>query len=168
MKICFLKNFVYQLSFVAFLLPTICFSAVHNITSSSLDASSPSLFNGTIAWVSSDGEDQDIFYWNGSTTYKITNDPELDESPSLYNGTIAWTKRLKQPYDKSASEIYYWDGNEIQNLTNSARNEYTPSLYNGTIAWAVYKHDSNYKEIFYWDGRSIITGSLHLLLREYP
>ena len=120
------------------------------ITDNSINDINPSLHNGAIAW---SGEDEngyfEIFYWNGSTTEKITNDGNIyNVNPSLYNGTIAWND------ENGGNEILYWDGNTILQITNNTTNDYKPSLYNGTIAWVA--SDGNDSEIFYWDGNQII------------
>ncbi len=60
------------------------------------------LYNGTIVWSGWDGDDYEIYYWDGSTITQVTNNDTLDLSPSMWGGIIAW-----QGFDGSDMEIFY-------------------------------------------------------------
>jgi hypothetical protein len=96
------------------------------------DGSSPSLYDGTIAYYSTE-DGGSIYYWDGSSSTYVGQGGH----PSLYNGTIA--------YDNGGS-IYYWDGSSSTYIGEGG----IPSLYNGTIAWQWY--DGTDLEILYWNG----------------
>jgi hypothetical protein len=110
----------------------------------------PSLYNGTIAWAMHDGNDFEIYYWDGNATTQVTNNSFDDMRPSLYNGTIAWIGS-----DGNDFEVYYWDGNDVAQVTNNdVFNEFVLSLYDGTIAWVAASYSSP-EELYYWDGSDI-------------
>jgi len=111
----------------------------------------PSLFNDKVAWVGDAiGPNPDIWYWDGHTARKISNNPGDDSQPCLYDGAIAWSG-----YDGNDYEIYYWNGTTITQITNDSESidDRWPSLYDGKIAWE--RKTSDGWEIFYWDGTSI-------------
>ena len=72
------------------------------MTDNSTQDGAPSLYNGTIAWQAFDGNDSEIFYWDGNTITQVTDNSTNDGAPSLYDGTIAW-----QAFDGNDFEIFY-------------------------------------------------------------
>ncbi len=120
------------------------------VTSNGVWDVSPSLYNGTVAWVHDFLGAADIYYWDGEHTHQITDSPEVEEYPSLYDGTIAWAG-----YDGSDYEIFYWNGSQIIQITNDTdgTDDQFPSLYDGKIAWQ--RNTANGWEIFYYDGSSV-------------
>ncbi len=132
---------------------TKCF-AVRQITFDDSSDLPSSLYKGTIAWSSSAGselsQDEEIYYWNGTTTTKITDNAVADFYPSLHDGKIAWARN-----DGLTNAIYYWDGTTTYRIADIGNTGGKPSLYNGTIAWAS-DIDGDY-EIYYWDGTFPVT-----------
>lgn len=126
------------------ILPT---STVAQVLDISSDTSSKNIaiYHNSAAWVNYSDGDNEIYYWDGETTQKITNNSADDDHPSLYNGTIAWVS--DQDGNK---EIYYWDGQQTRRISNNSSIDESPSLYNGTIAWA--GDSDGDMEIYYWDG----------------
>ncbi len=69
------------------------------ITDNEYDDRNPSLYDGTIAWQSAptDRDNANIFYWDGSSVHKLTDDPWFTHvNPSLWgrglNTTIAYVQ----------------------------------------------------------------------------
>lgn len=110
-----------------------------------------SLNNGQIAWNSSDGNDWEIYFWDGTynngqpNITQITDNDDYDMAPSLADGMIAWR-------GGSAVEQYvrYWDGNAVHELSGERTlySFHTVSTSNGAIAWRGYPTG----DIKYWDG----------------
>ena len=126
---------------------------IFRLTNNTTNDSDPSLYNGTIAWIGTGGSDDDIFYWDGSTTVNVSDNAFCcDDSPSLFNRAIAW-----EGSDLSDSEIYYWNGINIINITDNNVSDRRPSHYNGTVAWEGW--DGNDFEIYFWDGTTTINVS---------
>ena len=105
-------------------------------------------YDGTVAWQGYDGNDYDIYYYNGSTTSNISNNDTYDSGPSLFNGTIAYIGHPDSG-GNLGEELYYWDGATSTRLTTDSTIDQSPSLSNGTIAWY---HGGTGGQISFWDG----------------
>ena len=126
---------------------------IFRLTNNTTNDSDPSLYNGTVAWIGIGGSDDDIFYWDGSTTVNVSDNAFCcDDYPSLFNGAIAW-----EGSDFSDSEIYYWNGTNITKVTDNNVSDKRPSHYNGTVAWE--GGDGNDFEIYFWNGTTTINVS---------
>lgn len=112
------------------------------------DYSHPSAYNGKVAFQDYDGNDYEIYYWDGSSKQQVTNNNYDDKFPSLYNGKIAWQGNKDGDWD-----IFYWDGSSTVNQFSRSGDDENPSLYNGKLVWQ--GTDGNDKEIYQWDGTSI-------------
>jgi hypothetical protein len=113
----------------------------------------PSTSDGYIAWDAYDGNDYEIYYWDGSDIVQLTNNSVTDKNPSIYVSSgviqIAW-----QQWDGASNyEIWYWDGSTTTQVTNYSGNDINPSLYNGQIAWVSW--DGSDYEIVFWDGNNV-------------
>ena len=110
----------------------------------------PSLYNGTIAWQSNLDGDDEIYYWDGTSTTQITHNTVDDYSPSLSNGEIAWVSDWESY--SSYNSIYLWDGTSTTQLMspNYGTTYASPTLYDGQIAWSRYAAGNSC--IYYWDG----------------
>ncbi len=68
-----------------------------NITQVTDDSSScydPQINNGHITWWGSDGNDNEIFYWDGTTAYQVTNNDWNDLYPRIWDGQITWESEV--------------------------------------------------------------------------
>lgn len=101
---------------------------------------------GTIAYSVYDGNDEELYYWDGTNTTQLTDNNTRDYSPSLYNGKIALTNDDSNAPGWGHS-IYYWDGTNIEHIAESG---VQASLYDGTIAWNAQGNSG----ILFWDGVS--------------
>ena len=141
------------------------------------------LDNDTLAWLEIGGPNEGIYYWNGTSTVKISDD-NTNSHLYLHNGQLAWNSgggvyfwdgtstslistnvlfNETPIFDGTISwmgnsssdgrEIYFWNGSSIETISNNPNVDDAPSLYNNTIAWM--GSDGNDLEIFYWDGGSL-------------
>ncbi|PQP33281.1 hypothetical protein C6A36_00015 [Desulfobacteraceae bacterium SEEP-SAG10] len=110
----------------------------------------PSLHNGQIAYAAWDGNDYEIFYWNGTEIIQITDNLTNDYEAQLWNGTISYTGYK----DESApSDIFYWDGTEIQNISDKAGTCEDSHLRESKIVHSAYGLSGEYgTDIYIWDG----------------
>ncbi len=119
------------------------------ITHNDYDDIQPSLYRHTLAWVGKhDGDNFDLFYWDGQNDYKLTDTDGDDLEPSLQNGAIAWTE-----YDGDDFEIYYWNGGANIKITDDEDDDRSPILRNGKIVWI--KERGSCQDIYMWDGSQI-------------
>ncbi len=106
-------------------------------------------------WYGYDGTDYEIYFWNGSSTTKITNNSVLDISPQINNlGEVVW-----EQYDGNDYEIYYWNGVTVTQITNNTFNDYAPRISDsGQIVW--YGDDGTDYEIYIANMDSATTTSV--------
>lgn len=117
---------------------------------------SPTLYNGTIAWVGDDvapGLNNEIYFWDGSSTIQVSNNSELDDSPSLYDGTIAWAATYISGTNAYRSQIKFWDGSTTKIISPAHLDANCPSLYDGEVAYTA-SLENVYDNTFinYWNG----------------
>ena len=111
-----------------------------------------SLYNGKIAWISSDGSDGEVYLWDGTYVagkphiVQISNDNYPDTGVSMANGMIAWT-------GGAGPVVRYWKNGKVHELNGSSPiwwyDTHFVSTSNGGIAW---KEDFENSTIKYWDG----------------
>ncbi len=120
------------------------------ISDNDYDDKQPSLFGETVAWVGAhDGDNFDLFYWDGKNEYKLTDSDGDDLEPSLDKGAIAWTE-----YDGDDFEILYWNGGANIHITDDNVDDRSPVLRDGKIIWV--KRDGSCSDIYMWDGSQTI------------
>jgi hypothetical protein len=111
------------------------------------NGTSPSLFNGEIAW--HDGTyNGALYYWDGSNTTQVGTGcfgGDID----LFDGTIMY--RHNEGVNNGV-RIYYWDGTSTINVSGDLWGDHA-SLYDGSIAFSGYAEGHN--ELYLWDGTSI-------------
>ncbi len=91
------------------------------------DGTSPSLYDGTLAYVGRFQDDWHIFYWDGVEANPVGG---VGFAPSLHDGAIAY-----EFWDGRDWEIHYWDGSEVIPITDNDFNDTQPSLYADKLAW---------------------------------
>ncbi|MDI6704606.1 MAG: hypothetical protein QME40_08060, partial [bacterium] len=135
------------------------------------DKKSLSIYEGTVTWCGKDEDgDTEIYYWDGKTTHKITDNSIIDDvAPSLYKGKIAWEKKTKIAWEREEGEIWYWDGEKEEKVTEGM----CPCLWDNSIAYHYY--DGNDFEIGYAilvetpsDKESFITDAFITDVFNYP
>jgi hypothetical protein len=102
---------------------------------------------GQIVWAQKDGNDEDIFFFNGSNIIQLTNNDEYDWYPVINNnGEVAW-----QGYDGSDWEIYLYNGSTVTQLTDNNYDDTSCRLNNsGQVSWQGF--DGTDLEIFFYNG----------------
>jgi len=118
----------------------------------------PSISNGEVAWAGWDGHDYEIYYWDGTSIDRITNNEVDDYEPQLDNGQIAWTAKedVNGEIDGPA-DVYFWNGETTINVSNRIGvNDEDSHLMNGKIAWTGRNSNTDSNDIYYWDGSTTI------------
>ena len=136
---------------------------ITNVSSISEDTSttvtnngfSLSLYDGQIAWTSFDGNDGEIYFWDGTyngdlpNIAQITDNGDTDAYVSMADGMIAWAGGPGWYNQK----VRYWDGVSVQELNGATTLQWVDiepvSTSNGAIAW---QGSYMQADIFYWDG----------------
>jgi hypothetical protein len=80
----------------------------------------------------SDGSDDEIYLYNGSTTIQLTNNSTNDHEPQISaNGYVVWQGSVD-----TDDEIFLHDGTGTTQLTNNSYNDNNPKINNaGSVVW---------------------------------
>ncbi len=109
----------------------------------------PKISNGQVVWHSFDGNNDQIFLYDGGQPIPISNSGYDNFFPSISNGQIAWSG-----YDGNTYQIYLYNPNAspevipVPNPYNTIDNR-SPCINNGQVAWSGY--DGNGYNIYLYD-----------------
>ncbi len=100
---------------------------------------SPRISGSNAVWSQWDGNDWEIFRYDGVSTTQITNNVTDDVSPAVSGADIAWSR-----WDGSHWEVFVDHGDGPQQLTNSGA-DVTVAISGLNVAWSksdnIYMHD---------------------------
>ena len=106
----------------------------------------PRIHNDQIVWCDSDGNDLEIYLYDGTQVVQITNNEYNDYLPEIHNGMVTWVG-----HDGGTdTEIFLYDGSSIIQLSNNEYFDSEPQIHNGMVTWV--GHDGHDSEIFFYDG----------------
>ena len=112
----------------------------------------PTLHNGQIAYPCWDGNDYEIFLWDGSAHQQITDNLTDDYEPQIHDGKISWTGWSAVT---NSIDVFYWDGNTIYNISNRPGKDEDSHYKDGKIVYCGIDYANDlYFDIFLWDGVS--------------
>jgi len=78
---------------------------ITQITDNAIDDWHPKISGNNIVWYANDGNDDEIYWWDGSATTQFTNNATDDKFPAISGSNVAWMRD-----DGDDFEIYLWDG----------------------------------------------------------
>ena len=122
---------------------------VIKLTESSLDDGVPQINDsGHVVWMGSDGNDYEIFLYEGTTVTQFTHNSYDDHDPQINNsGQIVWWER-----DGESSEILLYDGDTITQLTDNLDRDVMPQINNsGQVVWL----DETTRKVYLYDGNTV-------------
>lgn len=79
--------------------------------------------NAKVVWYGYDGNDNEIYSWDGKTVIQVTDNDYDDEHPQISGNTIVWPGS-----DGNDDEIYFWDGNTVIQVTDNDYSDEYPVL----------------------------------------
>ena len=96
---------------------------ITQITKNSYNDAGPQINeNGWFTWVGFDGNDYEIFLYNGTTTTQITNNNYDDFNPHINDdGWITWSVDDSNDY-----EIFLYNGTTTTQITNNNYDDFNP------------------------------------------
>jgi cysteine-rich repeat protein len=110
-----------------------------------------SMQGGRVVWADSDGNDLEIWLYDGVSIQQLTDNDYDDRDPRVYGQHVVWTGF---PDDPAKGEIFHYDGSTTEPITSDALDDHDPRVSMGadgvTIAWV--KDDGNDGEIWMFDG----------------
>jgi len=106
---------------------------------------------GHVVWTGSDGNDWEVFLYDGNAITQLTDNDYNDSSAMINsNGQIAWTGAIGN-VDR---EIFFYDGANIIQLSDNNFDDSQPWINSsGRIIWTA--SDGNDIEVFLYDGTNI-------------
>jgi hypothetical protein len=107
--------------------------------------SSASTHDGQVVWSGWDGQDEEIFLYDGSQVRQLTNNERPDGMPLIHNGQVVWVS-----FDGYDDEIMFFDGSRILQLSDNEHQDLFPSLNAGQVAWQ--GRDAFDSQIFLYNG----------------
>ena len=98
------------------------------------DASDPVMDGMHAAWVEDDGNDDEIWYTDGTIVTQITNNSWDDREPAIHGTNVVWTS-----YEDGDTEIMHWNGSVAVRVTDDSDDDHSPQVSQGpvgvTMAW---------------------------------
>jgi len=105
--------------------------------------------SGQVTWYANDGNDYEIFLYDGDTVIQLTDNIYHDKTPQIHDGQVTWNG-----HDGSDYEIFLYNGSSILQLTDNSNDDTTPQIHDGWVAWR--RHDGHDLEVFLYNGTSVI------------
>ena len=125
---------------------SIVWDAPIQLTNNLVDDYYPKIHNGMVTWSCYDGNDGEIFLYDGTSTHQLTDNTRGDSEPQIHNGMVTW-----RHHDGTDSEIYLYDGTFTLQLTDNEQIDRYPQIHNGMVTWEHF--DSGMEmDIFLYDG----------------
>jgi hypothetical protein len=113
------------------------------------------LSDGLVAYTKYDGQDYELYRFNGGVTTRVTNNAQNEDNLLAEGNTIVW--QAYDPNEKTedgqgTGEIYRNDGTLTTRITTNSVGEHDVQLSKGNILWAA--SDGDDYEIYLNDGLS--------------
>ena len=125
---------------------------VTQITNNNINDYLPIIQGNDILWEGHDGNDGEIFHYNGVTTTQITDNDFDDEGPSFYGDDILWSSW------EDDIELFLYDGVTTTQLTNNTFSDERPWASGNNIVWMGYAGFRGFDyighqwDLFHYDG----------------
>ena len=145
----------YQVTFSVVGVPTII-----QLTDNSYSDVGSKISGNNIVWQRWDGNDSEIYYYNGSSITQLTNNSYNDYNPQISGNNIVWER-----YDGNDNEIYYYNGSTTIQLTDNRYNGFS-QISGNNIVWESY--DGNDNEIYFYNGTTTTQLTNNSYSDSYP
>ncbi|MBE9217568.1 beta strand repeat-containing protein [Dolichospermum flos-aquae] len=132
---------------------------VTQLTNNSINDYAPAISGNNVVWTGDNGYygDDQIFFYNGTSTTQLTNNNYDDGSPKISGNNVVWSG-----LNGYSSEIFFYNGTSTTQLTNNSINDYAPAISGNNVVWTGLNGYSS--EIFFYNG----TSTTQLTNNNYP
>ena len=122
---------------------------ITQLTNNNLFDTVPQISGNNIVWTANDGNDDEIFFYNGASIEQLTNDDLFDTIPQISGNNIVWTKSTSNLSENpfADSSIYFYDGSSTIEL-DSGGSSLLSTISGNNVAWGSILNG----DIFYYDG----------------
>jgi hypothetical protein len=125
----------------------------------------PKISGSNVAWTRSDGNDKEIYFWDGSfpvVPVRITDNDTDDWAGGISGSNVVWQHcdGSTDPYDCVGGDydIYLWNGASTTQITNNSVDDTGPAIAGSNVVWAHCEGGTKPHctggdtEIYLWDG----------------
>ncbi|MEL6439911.1 MAG: hypothetical protein AAFQ80_11735 [Cyanobacteria bacterium J06621_8] len=105
------------------------------LTNNDIDDTSFQTLNGNAVWSANDGNDTEIFFYDGNSTSQITDNEVFDDIPQIFDNNLVWQRTERGPlaiFDDS--QIIFYDGT-TSNLIANVAGSGIPTFAGNNIVW---------------------------------
>ncbi len=121
----------------------------------------PQVSGSRVVWSGYDGNDHEIFLYDGTTVTQLTDNDYYDWHPQVSGSSVVWEAGVDgDPY---TCQIFLYDGTTVTRLTdNSGHHNGDPRISGSSVVWFG-GASSNEREIFLYDGTTVtqLTDNAH-------
>jgi len=118
--------------------------SARQLTDNDYEDETPRVSGSNVVWTGYDGNDREIYVYNGKTTRQLTDNDYDDGGPEVWGSNVVWMGKDR--------EIFFYNGMTIRQLTD---NTYSvlPQVYASNVVWQGF--DGNDWEVFLYDGTDV-------------
>jgi hypothetical protein len=129
---------------------------INQLTNNDLVDTVPEISGNNVVWRANDGNDDEIFFYDGETTIQLTNNNLFDFAPVISENRIAWTGSRLDITDigtggVSDGSVFFYDGNETIKL-DDVSGVSSSAISGNNVVWG----DTVSSEVFFYNGSNTI------------
>ncbi len=130
---------------------------VVQLTNNAYHDSEPEISGSNIVWRGFDGNDYEIFLYDGLSIRQLT-DNSYDDGGGAYgydnNPRVSGSNVVWEGFDGNDCEIFLYDGAAVRQLTDNSYYDGLPQISGDKIVWVGQEY-AQPQEIYYYDGSQI-------------
>ena len=93
----------------------------------------PQIYEEFVVWRAHDGNDFEIYLYDGEKTLQITDNAKFDANPLVTaSGRVVWMM-----FDGNDYEVYMYEENETKQLTNNLVNDIGVHIAGNSVVWKI-------------------------------
>ena len=105
---------------------------ITQLTDNNVEENNPQISENNVVWSANDGNDEEIFLYDGDTTTQITDNEVFDSEPQVSGSNLIW-QRSDNDNVLGNSELIFYDGTETSIATIGSFS--LPALSGNNVAW---------------------------------
>ena len=109
---------------------------ITQLTDNDINDTAVQTSNGNVVWSANDGNDSEIFFYDGNSASQITDNQVFDNTPQISDNNLVWQRTQEDPLLSifGESEIIFYDGttsNSIATVDGVA----IPGISGNNVVW---------------------------------
>ena len=130
------------------------FSQLINLTMGSLtECGEPRIHSENVVWAGSDGNDQEVFIYDGRGIVRLTDNSVPDVNPWLYDSHVVW-----ESGEGSQTMILHYDGSVLGPVPGS-QGGHTPRVWGERVAWLTGGFETSTISVFHLGTQELVQPS---------